>query len=124
MILESASSKVLVLLPQNYAFYYDYRYNADCSGKSYHSSIPLKDILETLGGELLRPLLRTHLPLSFGLSTTQVAGRGFSSDFHLQRAAACELPTLTTSVASDSTSFQISERLYATTLLVEVSICS
>lgn len=119
MIIESSFSKVLVLLPQNYTFSYNYTYGSALSGKSYQSSIPLKDIINSLSGEILRPLLRTHLPLSFGLSTTKVAGREFSSDFHLQRAAACELSTLTTSVAGDSTSFQISERLYATTLLVK-----
>lgn len=119
MIIESSSSKVLVLLPQNYTFNYNYTYGSARSGKSYQSSIPLKDIIDTLSGELLRPLLGIDLPLSFGLSTTQIAGRELSSDFHLQRAAACELSTLTTSVAGDSTSFQISERLYATTLLAK-----
>ena len=119
MISESSSSKVLILLPQNYTFNYNYGYNADYSGQNYQSNIPLKNIIESLSGELLKPLLKIHLPLSFGLSTTHVAGREFSSDFHLRRTAACELPTLTTSIAGDSTSFQISERLYATTLLIE-----
>lgn len=119
MISESSSSKVLILLPQNYTFNYNYVRGSRYSSDGFRSRKPLKDIIDSLGRELLRPLLGTYLPLAFGLSTTQVAERKLSSDFHLQRAAACELPTLTTSVAGDSTSFQISERLYATTLLVE-----
>lgn len=119
MMSESSSSKMLILLPQNYSFLYNYSNGSRYSGSGYRSRRPLKDIIDSLSGELLRPLLGLSLPLAFGLSTTQVAGREFSSDFHLQRTATCDYPTLTTSIAGDSTSFQISERLYATTLLAE-----
>lgn len=115
MIEEARDSKIIVLLPINYIFYYSY----SPIGSQYMSYCPLKDMLGELCRSLLFPLLGVYLPLAYGRSDTRISGDCYVSDFHLAPSNELNFESLTTSEANVTTSFKISERLYATTLLVE-----
>ena len=121
MIGDSKSSEVLILLPQNYTFNYDYRGGGYNSRAGYYKHTPLKDMLEALRHALLLPLLHEDLPLAFGCSVTKCGSREFSSDFHLMKEASSGFEEFAESKAGGITCFSISERVTATTLFVEDS---
>ena len=121
MIYDSNTSRVIVLLPQNYTFSYDFWRGAYDNAGRYHEKAPLKDMLDRLNQNLLYPLLGINLPLAFGGSITECHGRTYTSDFHLASGADSNFEILSTSKGGGTTCFSISDRLFATTLSIENS---
>lgn len=115
MINRSSSCKVLLLLPQDECFQYDYsKYE-----RRYTESIHLRDMLPALNNEILANLFGRKVSLVFGHTETIISGHTFEADFSLEESSDSHIiPLAPRSNAGSATCFQIRNRLFATTLSV------
>lgn len=121
MMLQSNKAKCIVVLPQNYSFFYSYGYNLETHSEGYKKKKPLKDFIKDFAVSPIGELFSFSLRICFGKSITLVSNKELHSDFSFSMPIASPLKPLLTSNASTISTVLISETLAATTLEINTN---
>lgn len=109
----SKHCKIIIVLPQNCYFYYDYYwYN-----KQYQKSIKLKDILSSFISLLSKNLFKIEgFDISYSKNTTLIGNCSYKSDFNFNEIISNSFSVITKSKCSDKTTSIVYENLIITSL--------
>lgn len=107
-------SQVIVLLPQNYDFYYDYY----SPSKKYYKALPLKDMLDILKSHILSKLFVgnwiSHFDFIFGITQTLCNSSLFTADFSFETTSSDVLTKSKTS--ANKTTIKLKNNIILSTL--------
>lgn len=113
----SSDCKVLILLPQNYTFRYDWSWQGG-NDYDFDKSKPLKDIISLVTESVLGRLSSFPISLTYGKSKTMINGKCYTSDFSFNTNNMMFQNVIFESMANTITGIQLNDRLFATTLKV------
>lgn len=118
MIDNSKKTTIIVVLPQDQSFKYDYRSRNGRESERYQKSVHLKNILYSLKENILSNIIRLKSDLIFENTYTNINNKKIKSSFYVNDISEDEI--VTKSLGSDKvTTFLLKEKLYVTTLELE-----